>query len=82
MNSWHAAIMSECNRLDAILELPIAERLRLVEKIWDSIVESSELLPVPESHRQELDRRLKLHRENPNAAISWETLRSRLTRSE
>jgi putative addiction module component (TIGR02574 family) len=70
------------DRLDEILDLPVAERLRLVEEIWESIVASPESLPLPESHRIELDRRLKLHRESPDAAEPWETIRSRFPRSE
>ena len=44
--------------LDQILELPPAERLRLVEDIWDSLGASVTDVPVPEWHRVELDRRL------------------------
>jgi putative addiction module component (TIGR02574 family) len=68
--------------LDEILELPVADRLRLVEEIWESIVAAPEKLPVTESQRRELDRRLKLHQENPEAAEPWETVRSRLFESE
>ncbi len=58
--------------------LPVSDRLRAVEAIWESIVEAPESLPVPQSQRDELDRRLKLHQENPEAASPWEEVRSRL----
>jgi len=61
-----------------ILALPVAERLRALDEIWESVVASPELLPLPESQRRELERRLKLHLEAPDAAIPWETVRSRL----
>ncbi len=64
--------------LDEILELPVPDRLRVVEEIWESIVAAPEALPVPQSQRDELDRRLKLHQEDPEAATPWETVRSRL----
>jgi putative addiction module component (TIGR02574 family) len=64
--------------LDEILELPVADRLRVVEEIWESIVSAPEALPVPQNQRDELDRRLKLHQEDPEAATLWETVRSRL----
>lgn len=70
------------DRLSEILDLPVAERLRLVEEIWESILASPDALPLPESHRLELDRRLKLHREDPEAAEPWEVVRSRFPRSE
>ena len=40
-----------------ILELPVAERMRLVEAIWDSISAAPESLPLTEWQREELDRR-------------------------
>lgn len=64
--------------LDEILELPIADRLRAVEEIWETIVAAPDSLPVPESQLRELERRLKLHQENPEAAQPWEVVRSRL----
>jgi putative addiction module component (TIGR02574 family) len=67
--------------LDEILDLPVAERLRVLDEIWESVVASPELLALPESQRRELERRLKLHLENPDDAISWETIRTRLLTS-
>jgi len=64
--------------LDEILELPVPDRLRVVDEIWESIVAAPDALPVPQSQRDELDRRLKLHQEDPEAATPWETVRSRL----
>ena len=64
--------------LEDILDLPVSDRLRVVEEIWESIVAAPESLPVPQSQREELDRRLKLHHEDPDAATPWETVRSRL----
>lgn len=68
--------------LDQILALPVAERLRLVEEIWESILASPELLPLSEAQRCELDRRLALHKDDPEAAEPWEIVRSRLFGSE
>jgi putative addiction module component (TIGR02574 family) len=64
--------------VEEILALPVAARLRAVEEIWASIVEAPESLPVPQSQRDELDRRLKLHQEDPGAALPWEEVRARL----
>jgi len=44
--------------LNEILQLPLDERLKLVEAIWDSIAATPEAVPVPDWHRAELDRRL------------------------
>jgi len=68
--------------LDEIQQLSVSERVELAEQIWDSIVETPDALPIPESQIRELDRRLKLHDEDPEAAQPWSTIRSRLTESE
>lgn len=45
-----------------IRDLPIDQRIRLVEDIWDSIAEEQEALPISDEQRRELDRRLKAYR--------------------
>lgn len=40
-------------------ELPIEERIRVVEDLWDSIAEDQDEVPIPESHKRELDLRLR-----------------------
>lgn len=39
-------------------DLPIAEKVRLVEDLWDSIASNQESLPLTQEQRIELDRRL------------------------
>ena len=53
-------------------QFSVADRLRLVQEIWDSISPEVERTPLTESQRQEVDRRLAAHRANPQAAIPWE----------
>lgn len=62
--------------LDEILHLPALERLRLVEDIWDSLTASIADVPVPDWHREVLDRRLADPAEQ--ATISADELRARL----
>ena len=42
-----------------IHDLPLDERIKLVEDIWDSIAAEQEALPVTAEQRRELDRRLE-----------------------
>ncbi|MFO0691711.1 MAG: addiction module protein [Myxococcota bacterium] len=65
--------------IDEILAQPLADRLRAVDAIWESIVADPTWLPVPQSQRDELDRRLKLHREDDRATSSWEDVKARLS---
>ena len=68
--------------LEDIQQLSVLERVQLAEQIWDTIVAAPEALPIPEAQIRELDRRLKLHNENPEVAEPWSIIRSRLTEPE
>jgi len=50
----------------------VAERIALVQDIWDSIAADAELSALTDEQKQEIDRRLAAHQANPQAAIPWE----------
>jgi putative addiction module component (TIGR02574 family) len=64
-----------------ILALPVAERVRLVEAIWDSISAIPEALPLTEWQRQELDRRLAEFEANPDEGATLEEVFARIRRA-
>lgn len=64
------------NLVAEILALPVQERVRLVETIWDSIVAST---PLTDEQRAELDRRLADHEANPDDVIAWEEVYASIT---
>ncbi len=41
-----------------IQKLRIPEKILLLEDLWDSIIADEDAVPVPESHRQEIRRRI------------------------
>jgi putative addiction module component (TIGR02574 family) len=57
-----------------IRKMSVPERLRLVNEIWDSIVEAPELLVVSDELAAELQQRLKAHRESPEESEPWESV--------
>lgn len=59
-------------------QLTVPQRLELIARLWDSIPEAPETLPLPEWHRQELERRLAAADAAPAAAIPWDQVRDRL----
>jgi putative addiction module component (TIGR02574 family) len=59
-------------------QLSVAERILLVEEIWDSIAAEEEELPLSEAQRQDLERRLADYRANPKAGSTWEEVKARL----
>ncbi len=64
--------------LSEVLKLPVQERLKLVESIWDSIAEFPEALELTESQKNELDRRLDAYDADPAAGIPWSELKAEL----
>jgi putative addiction module component (TIGR02574 family) len=54
------------------------ERLELIAQLWDSLSDLEHELPIPDWHREELDRRLAAADAAPEAAIPWEQVRERL----
>ncbi|MBU7586777.1 MAG: addiction module protein [Nostoc sp. TH1S01] len=61
-----------------ISELSISERIQLAEDLWDSILTDSNAVTLSEEQKQELDRRLEVHKQNPNRGSSWEQVKQRL----
>jgi putative addiction module component (TIGR02574 family) len=58
--------------------LPVADRLALLEEIWDSIAAAPEELPLTESQKQLLDRRLADLNANPDNVLTWEEIKARV----
>jgi len=54
--------------------------LALAIALWDSLDDQSRdgALPVDPALRAELDRRWATHRDNPEAAVPWDEVRSQL----
>jgi putative addiction module component (TIGR02574 family) len=63
-----------------IQQLSSLEKLDLIGQLWDSLPDSPPMLPMPEWHRQELERRLDNADAAPDTASSWEEVQLRLGR--
>ena len=61
-----------------ILQLPVQERIRLVELIWDSVAAIPEAVEISPALKAELEVRLKEFEANPEAGYSWDQVKSRL----
>ncbi len=63
---------------EILRRLSVAERLQVVEDLWDSIAQDApdEALPITPELAAELDRRLAEHERDPNSALSWEDVRA------
>ena len=61
-----------------IAEMPIQQRIQLVEDIWDSIAELPESVKIPSWHKKELEVRLKAYHANPNEGTPWSEVKMRI----
>ncbi|MGE5610186.1 MAG: addiction module protein [Bacillota bacterium] len=66
--------------LKDVLELSVAERILLVEEIWDSLAASPDSVPVTEAQKRELDERLQAHQADPASGSSWAEVKGRIAR--
>ena len=64
-----------------ILALPVAERMRLVEAIWDSIASVPEALGLTQWQKDELDRRLAEFEADPDSGATLEQVFTRIRRT-
>ena len=63
------------NDIQEIACLSIPEKIVLLEELWDSIAANQDNVPVPESHKAELDKRFARHRDFPGEVLTLEELR-------
>ena len=59
----------------AVRRLPVDERARLVEQLWDDIARELEQQPLTDAQRRLLDDRIRQHDETPADVEAWETAR-------
>ena len=62
--------------MQEILEMSVAERILMAEKIWDSIDPND--IPLSVNQQQELDRRSERHEKGETTFVSWADIKSEL----
>jgi len=70
------------NLTDEAKKLSVAERIVLVEEIWDSIAEDSGCFELTESQKKEIDRRLASFQANPSQGRTWDEIRAEFLNSK
>jgi len=64
-------------QLQEIFDLSEAERILIMEKIWDSIDRKN--IELPDSHKKELDRRLERYEKGETSFVSWDEIKKELS---
>ena len=70
--------MNPYPEFEALFKLPVAERLQLVEDLWDSIAAEREHEPIPEPILAELRARKARYDADPSSGLSWDEVKQRL----
>ncbi len=60
--------------------LTVAERIQLVQDLWDSIAAHPEEIPVTPEELGWLDERLASYERDSSQGVPWETLKAKLLR--
>ena len=63
---------------DELLKLSAAERLELIEELWESLAVTDEALALTEEQRKDLERRLAEADLDPTGGSPWEEVRERI----
>ena len=64
--------------LSDVLALSVAERAKLVQAIWDSIAAAPEAVPLTSTEKALLDHRLSEYLQEPDAVVSWSSVKADL----
>lgn len=64
--------------LAPVLQLPVQERIRIVEAIWDSVVDAADEVDLQPWQAAEIDRRMAEFEANPTEGVSWAGVKHRV----
>ena len=70
-------VMTDALR-EELFKLSAAERLELVEELWDSIADDDEALTLTDEQREDLERRLAEADADPTGSAPWGEVRERI----
>ena len=62
--------------LDEIKKLSVAERIMIVEEIWDSIARDNDFPELTNEQSEELKRRIAAYHANPDQGRTWDEIKS------
>jgi len=69
--------MKKITATDSLI-LSIPERIQLVEDIWDTIAEKTELVELTEEEKKIVDERLEAYHRNPELGSPWDDVYKRI----
>ena len=61
-----------------VLKLSVAERIQLVEDVWDSIAKVPDAVTLTEEQKEYLDAQLEKHHKDPSSGSPWVEVKKRI----
>jgi len=61
-----------------VRQLPLAEKLQIMEAIWEDLRAQAEEVPVPAWHKELLDERRKAVEEGREEVLDWDSVKDAL----
>jgi putative addiction module component (TIGR02574 family) len=62
----------------SVFDLSPAEKLQLVEDLWDDLAAAPEAVPIYDWQKEELARRKANFEKNPSPGVTWEEVQARI----
>lgn len=72
--------MDIATTLKEIGTLSVEDRIYLVQAIWDSIADEQDYPDLTDSQKRELDKRIDDYERNPDQVITWEEIKTSITK--
>lgn len=76
---FHARSFAMPNDATPLTKLPVAERLKLIEDLWDSLAAEPDQLPLADWHQAALDTRLDAMEDGTSIGVPWDDVKRRIT---
>jgi putative addiction module component (TIGR02574 family) len=65
-------------KIPELQKLSTADKFALAVELWDELSSKPDEIPVTEEQLNELDRRFKEYRQDPDKVVSWEEVKARI----
>ncbi|HEY5910324.1 MAG TPA: addiction module protein [Verrucomicrobiae bacterium] len=78
VSSWAEAFAMCAVSIAELKQLPLAEKLQIIEAIWEDLRAQAERVPVPQWHRDLLDERRKGVAEGREEILDWDSIKDSL----
>jgi len=59
-------------------EMTVTEKLQVMEELWSDLCCNQDKIPVPQWHKDILDRREELVKQGKSTFVDWETAKKRI----